>query len=254
MLFGQIAYLSPPFAFLAVIAARDLWRGRNEGVETALLVRALVVPLAILVPLSLWSRVAEPHWLAPPLLALPLFWARRTTEGVSSWSPRVAKVSVGIALGLSAAVHAWVLVPSLVRLVPASYNPALDIASELYGWPEAVAAVRRAVTAESPAEAADVVVVGPHWIVCAQLHAALGRDVAVGCVTPIADDFDTWLPRARWRNTETIIFVSDNRFDVDARKLFPDRVRTLRQKVTIVRGDRLGRVFVIDVLESRVRS
>ena len=77
----------------------------------------VVVPMGLLLPLCLWSRVAEPHWLAPPLLALPLFWARRSTEGARAWSPRFSRISVATALALSLAVHAWVLVPSMVRLL-----------------------------------------------------------------------------------------------------------------------------------------
>lgn len=246
LLGGQLAYLSPLVVVLAVLAARALWRGRDDAVG-ALLLASCALPLAVLLPLCLWSRVAEPHWIAPALLAL-VPAAARAPQGPSR---RLVVASCALAAAMVVAVHAWVLVPSLLRLAPASYDARLDLANELRGWPQAASAVREeALAARTPgSERGAVVVVGPHWVVCAQLEAALRGDVPVGCDTPVPDDFDAWWPRARWRRADTLVWVSDRRFGPppELRDYVPLRTRV----IPIERAGRTVRVFTITMLARR---
>lgn len=255
---GQLLYLSPLLAVAAVLVAVDLVRARRAGGDaiTALLFHATFGPLVVLLLLSLWSPVAEPHWPTPALLALPLHFARRGGgEGggvLARLTPRFTAATVGLGGAMSAAVFAWVLVPNLARLLPASFDPKLDIANELYGWPEAIAEVREALREESGQR--ELVVVGPHWVVCAQLHAALGPNVRVGCMTPIRDDFDAWEPRARWKEADAILYVTDNRFPTEAASMLPQMSVARRSRVTSLRGGRVARTFVVTLLESRART
>jgi hypothetical protein len=254
LILGQAVYLSPLVVAAAAIVARDLWRQRHADTTSALLANATFLPLAVLGPLCLWSRVAEPHWIAPALLALPLHAARRMSQGVALLSKRLTTATFATAGAISVAAHLWVLLPGLVDLMPASYDARLDIANELYGWPEVVSSVRRVVSEERVplSEPDSLAVVGPHWIVCAQLQARLKADVPVGCAGPVRDDFDDWLPRARWQKADTVLYVSDDRFaepDFDA--LFPDRVFKRETRVTILRGGKVTRVFTLAVLQLR---
>jgi len=254
LLLGQLGYLSPLVAVVAVILGRDLWRTHRRSLTGVLLWNATAVPLVVLAPLCLWSRVAEPHWLAPALLALPIHLALRMTEGTVVVRRRLALATVASAAAFSVAAHAWVLLPQVSALVPASYDPRFDIANELYGWPEVVTSVRRLATEEhTPLEApGSVVVVGPHWVVCAQLHALLRDDLPVGCAGPQRDDFDDWLPRAQWERADTLIYVTDNRFpEPDFGKLFPDRVLKHQTRLRIFRGGKVARLFTLAVLEIR---
>jgi hypothetical protein len=246
---GQLAYLSPPIAWLAALGARDLWRDRHDGVG-ALLLACCAVPLAALLPLCLWSRVAEPHWIAPALLAIAPAAARASRTP----SRRLVVASCAIAAAMVAVVHLWVLAPALVRLAPSSFDPRLDLANELVGWPEAVRAVRReALAVWTPgSERGDVAVVGPHWVICAQLDAALRGDLPVGCDTPVRDDFDDWWPRPRWRDADSIIWVTDTRFGPPPS--MPDHALIRMQRVTIERGGRPARVFTIAVLSRRAQG
>jgi len=249
LLGGQLAYLSPLVVVLAVLAARALWRGRDDAVG-ALLLASCGLPFAVLLPLCLWSRVAEPHWIAPALLAL-VPAAARAPQGPSR---RLVAASCALAAAVVAAVHAWVLVPSLLRLAPASYDARLDLANELRGWPQAVHAVREEALAAWPpgSERGDVVVVGPHWVVCAQLEAALRGDVPVGCDTPVPDDFDAWWPRARWRHADTLLWVSDRRFGPPPE--LPAYVPVRTREVPVERDGRTVRVFTITVLARRAQA
>jgi hypothetical protein len=208
------------------------------------------LPFAVLVALCLWSRVAEPHWLAPSLLALPLFAAVRADgAGVSR---RLGIGAVASGLALSAAAHAWVLVPASARLLPESADPALDIASELVGWPEAARATRDFVDqARAGDPDAVVAIVGPFYTVCAQLEARLAHDAPVGCDGPMRDDFDDWLPRPVWSRADAIVFVTDNRFPVDLATRFPSRYVTRTSAVPVRRGGRVVRTFQITLLVPR---
>jgi hypothetical protein len=251
LLGGQLVYLSPLIAWLAALAARELWRGRGDAIGR-LLAWSFAIPAAALLPLCLWSRVAEPHWMAPAFLALVVAGARAP----SAPSRPLVVASCALAATLVAAIHAWVLVPTAILLAPASYDPRLDLGNELFGWPEVVAAVREeahAISLDQPVDAPgqDLAVVGPHWVICAQLEAALRDVIPVGCDTPVADDFDAWWPRARWRAADVVIWVSDRRFGPP---VLPSRRALRSRQVRIVRAGRIVRVFTITVLASRAQA
>jgi hypothetical protein len=255
LLGGQLAYLSPLVAALAVVGARESWRQWRAATTTrkgddraaadggigALLFFACAIPAAVLVPLALWSRVAEPHWIAPALLSLGPSLARAPVAP----SRRLVIASAATAAAIVVGVHAWVLVPGALRLAPASYDARYDIANELYGWPEALSVVRNEVAAQASPGLEDVSVVGPHWVICAQLEADLRGDVHVGCDTPIPDDFDGWWPRSRWRSADSIVWVTDERFGLPAPP--PSHALFDVRKVRIKRADRVVRTFTIAV-------
>lgn len=250
---GQLVYLSPVLAWIAILLARDLVRTRNDDARAMLLFACFAVPFVPLVLLCIWSPVAEPHWIAPALLALPLHAAR--IERAPS-SRRLVTAGVAAAALFTLVAHAWVLVPASARLVPDSADPKLDIASELYGWPTVVEAtheqMRLAATPYDP-EGREVVVVGPHWTICAQLHAAM-PGVRVGCATPVPDDFDRWMPRASWRAASEVLWVTDNRFAADGTDQLPLHVRTAEGRVRILRAGRTIRVFSLYLYSRRGSS
>lgn len=258
--FGQAAYVSPLLAVSGVAYAVSLHRARRNEAVTALLASAVFVPVLVLGGLCVWSRVAEPHWLAPAWLALPLYVARTSSGGPPSSGVRGAsfgRAAVVSGLALSAIVYAWVLVPALVGMVPqAAYDPRLDIANELYGWPEVTARVGRIVDETRTAfdDRGDVVVVGPVWMVSAQLRAALRMGTLVGCLGPDDADFRQWAPRSTWAREDTVIFVHDNRAPQDSAALFPDRTRTATETLTITRGGHVARVFTIETLSLRATA
>lgn len=255
LLGGQLAYVSPVFAFLAVLVARDLVRERRRDAISRLLFFAFAIPFVPLLALSLWSPVAEPHWIAPALLVLPLHAARRAPE-LALASRRTFLIGASVAAGLTALAHAWVLVPASAKLLPASADPKLDIASELYGWPKALDAVREQMAgAGTPfdPEGREVVVVGPHWTVCAQLHAGL-PGIRVGCATPIPDDFDGWVPRQQWREAEHVLFVTDNRFPGDGAEQLPAHVKAAQSRIRILRAGRTARIFELSLYERHAQG
>ncbi len=256
VLSGQVAYVSPVLFVAGVLLGRRLLLASRESPVTALLAAATFVPLAVLGALCLWSRVAEPHWLAPAWLALPLYFACDAAPASEAPGPRLRTAGVLVALAASALVYAWVLVPSLVALVPpASYDARLDIANELYGWPEVAADVvttfdrERAATA--PEEPVDVVVIGSVWMVCAQLRAALPAEIPVGCAGPDTADFATWSPPRAWAKADLLLFVHDNRAPADSAALFPDRTRLASRTRTIRRGGLVARTFTLELLAPR---
>jgi hypothetical protein len=250
LLGGQLAYLSPLVAVLAVLAAREAWRARGDAIGR-LLWACFALPAVVLVPLCLWSRVAEPHWVAPALIALVPAAAR------AAWAPsrRLVVASCAVAAAMVAAVHAWVLVPGAVALAPDSYDPLLDISNELQGWPEVTAAVRQEVAdaalAGPDGEKPTLAVVGPHWVVCAQLEAALRDQVPVGCDTPVPDDFDRWWPRPLWRSADLVVWVSDARFGPPS---LPKHASVHEREVRIERAGRPVRLFTITLLARRAQA
>jgi hypothetical protein len=253
---GQVVYLSPLVALLAMLAAREVWRGRSDAVGR-LLLACLLVPLVPLVALCVWSRVAEPHWIAPALLAL----APAAARAPGAPRRRLVIASCALAAVMVAAVHAWALFPGALRLAAASYDPRLDLTNELFGWPSVVEAARKeALEVWTPgSERGEVVVAGPHWVICAQLDAALHGEWPVGCDTPVRDDYDDWLPRLAWREADAIVWVSDARFEprLDVPSYAPllkSHAPLRAREVRILRDGRLVRLFTITVLARRARA
>jgi hypothetical protein len=240
---GQLAYVTPPFLLAAGFAAWDLHKRRKEEPTFRLFWLAVLIPGTVLVLLCLWSRVAEPHWVAPAYLPLALYVAR---AGVGR-RLGIACASVGIATVLLA----WALVktPLSISLFGASYQPRYDPSNDLYAWGPGRKLVREAVAAVSLEFRQLPVVVGPHYIVCAQAHAAIGNAAPVGCNTPRRDDFDFWYPRSQWIDAPFIVYVHDNRFPVDPERELPNRIVRGRQQVEVVRGGVPVRVIAVTILE-----
>ncbi len=252
---GQLLYLSPLFALFAVWTARDLYRRRHHDPISRFLFLSFAIPVVPLLGLCLWSPVAEPHWMAPSLLALPLHASRRLgAAAVTSRRGIVAALSLATALTLF--THAWVLIPSSARLLPATMDPKFNISNELYGWPAATQAIKEQLaslgTPFDP-EGHEVIVVGPHWTVCAQLHAAL-PGVRVGCASPMKDDFDGWVARSQWRHASQVLFVTDNRFPTDGASELPELVRTAQSRVRLLRGGRTARIFEFFLYDRRAQG
>ncbi len=256
---GQFLYLSPVVAVLVVVVARDLFKRRKDDAIATLLFWTFALPFAALLALCLWSRVAEPHWLAPPMLALVLHAARRVkAEEPSPWPRRLVIGSIASGALFTAFVHWWVLSPTSASMFPKSVDPKANIATELYGWDDVLRETDQTLQEESFVEDAahpkSVWVVGPHWVICAQLAAGMPT-AHVGCAQD-KTDFEDWAPRKDWEQADEIVFVTDNRFegpDYTEEKLFPAFAEVRSQRVSVVRGGGIARTFRVIVLERRAK-
>ena len=223
---------------------RDLWQHRNADSTSRLLFFACAVPAVPLVLLCLWSRVAEPHWLAPAYLALALQLGRSAVIGRAL---RVASIATGAAIALFAWL--WVMTPLPMKLLGSAYRARYDLANDLHAWGPARRLIEQAVDETKLAAHRLPVVVGPHYIVCAQAQAALGARVPVGCNSPIRDDFDDWYPRRRWLEAPVVLYVQDDRFDVDPKAELPNRVVSGVSSVEVRRGGVVVRTIRVTRLD-----
>jgi hypothetical protein len=215
---GQVLYVTPPLLWAAAKVARDLYERRKDDVISSLLWSVTVAGLP-LVALACVSRAAEPHWVAPLYLALPLHFAR--SSGGSDWMnarasalirPMLGRLTVGVGAAAVIVAHAWVLIPLAPRLLGAKYEARYDLANDLYAWRTGLPLVKRAFAQSVNIDGPPPVVIGPHWTVCAQLHAALPVSILVGCEGNIPDDFSRWLPRSTWQQAPIVLYVTDDRF------------------------------------------
>jgi len=147
-------------------------------------------------------------------------------------------------IGLAAT---WVATPLPVWLLGryAAHEPSND----LYAWGPGrevlLDAVKRSVleTHRIP------VVVGPHWVVCAQVQALVGHKIPVGCNSPQEDDFDRWLPRRQWLAAPVVLYVQDDRFPVAAARELPNRYASAISRTVVERGGRVVRAIRVTRLE-----
>lgn len=241
---GQLLYVTPPLLILAYRAVRALPR-RTDNPLFSLFWLATVIPGVPLAALCLWSRVAEPHWMAPAYLGLALSAAFLGPLGTG-----MERAAVGV--GLAAPVLTYVLVttPLYPKLAGTRYVPKYDLVNDLYAWQAGLPLLEDEL-ARAAEQSRDAIVVGPHWTVCAQVHAALGSRVPVGCRTKQGDDFSNWYPERTWKNAPTILFVTDDRFDVEARTAFPDRDVVSVQTARAYRGGRSVRSISVSRLDRR---
>jgi len=257
---GQLLYVTPPLLFGAYKVGRDLFSRRNDDAISALLwsVTVAAVPLVVL---SCFSRVAEPHWMAPLYLALPLHLARRTDfdSAATGQNPRplliptwLARLSVAVGLFAIAVAHAWVLLPLGPALLGKHYVPRYDLANDLFAWRSGMPLVRRALIQSMAPDEPPVVVVGPHWTVCAQLHADLPASVLVGCEGDIPDDFSRWLPQSTWDQAPVILYVTDDRFGGETN--LPHRRADAVWHVDVMRGGVPVRRIIVERLVAKANA
>lgn len=241
---GQALYLGPSVAlFLArrgVAFARGGAAAAPVGARLALRVAAATgLPLAAL---SLASGAAEPHWIAPALLAVGVAVAAtpapapRRRAGGPVGEPSFARLAVPTAT-LTALVHAWVLVPALPALLPERLRRG-DVSRELHGWPEVLDALDDEV-ARAGAGGRAPVVLAPHWTLCAQVHAARPW-LLVACRTPGGDDFARWMPEAPLeraaRGDAPLVVLTDDHL-TDPRAPFLAKLAELHARdVDVTRG------------------
>jgi hypothetical protein len=244
LLGGQLAYVTPPFLYAALLVLRDLWRRRGEDELSRLLWLCTVVPALPLIVLCLWSRVAEPHWLAPAYLPLCIHLARGRAVGRKL---AIGSLVTGAVVTLLA--WTWVSTPLPLRVLGRHYRARYDLANDLHAWGPGRDMLRDAVTRALADTRQLPVVVGPHWIVCAQAQAAVGHAVPVGCNSPLRDDFDRWFPRERWLNAPVVLYVQDTRFEVDPKRELPHRRVTSISRATVRRGGQIVRTLRATRLE-----
>ena len=236
-IFGQFAYLSPVLAVLLMMLLVPMWKRRTESAKAQLLVLATFVPGVPLLLYGLISPRAEPHWLAPAWIAVGLFATMHAT-----WRPKVLVPGIILSGVLSLGVYAYVLAPDAPKLLPKSADRTLDITNELYGWPTAVDRVKEVLR-----ERQGTMLVGPHWVICAQLHAGLPADVPVGCAGNPAD-FQDWFPEESWKNAPYILYVRDERFPAAELSRFPNRTVIREDRVRTFRAGLPARTFTLTLL------
>jgi hypothetical protein len=243
LLGGQLLYVTPAFLLGAWIALRGLNRRRDADPLSALLFWTCALPGAALALLCAWSRVAEPHWLGPAYLGLAIEYGR--SGGASRRLSLTAALS-----GAAIALLAWFVVatPVVARIAGRALPPRYDITNDLYAWKDAAPLLERALSEAASASGRSPVVVGPHWIVCAQLAAVLGAGAPVGCNGPQRDDFDDWLPRSRWIGAPVIVFVTDSRFDLDPKTVFAHRRVDGAFRLDVRRDGRVVRTLRVVIL------
>jgi hypothetical protein len=232
LLGGQLLYVGPPMLLAAGLLLRALYRTRHADVVSVLFWNATWLPGVVLASLCLWSRVAEPHWLAPAYLALALELGRQ-----SPISRRLASVSLATGAVLTVAAWAWAGTALPQQLLGARYKARYDLANDLYAWGPGRKLVLEAVEEVMRDAHRLPVVVGPHYTVCAQAHAALGPAIPVGCNGPFKDDFDDWLPRQQWLDAPIVLYVQDERFGLSEQPELPNRVVRSVSTASVRRGD-----------------
>jgi hypothetical protein len=235
---GQLAYLSPVLAVLAALALRDVARRPSDFVARFLRL-ATLVPLVPLALLCLWSRVAEPHWIAPALLALPLHVARRKPFLPDRWT----RVALPIGLVMTAIAHVWALTDLAPRFLGRAYEARYDLANDLFATPALVAAVAEAREDAIERTGVPSIVVARHWTIAAQM--AAGSRTLVATPGDVSDDFSRWVPRASWERRPAIVWVTDDRFDAEIPR---DRAVAREIEVPLVRGGRVVRRATVRVL------
>src|SRR5690606_1480870 len=173
LLVGQLLYVTPPYLVAAWLVARDLFARRSEDALSRVLWFSFAFPLLALALLSIWSNRAEPHWVAPPLLALGIHVARFDLV-----SRRLAQLCLATGAVLALLVWASVKTDAYVTLASSpvlkplgGYQARYDLTNDLYAWGPGGDLLRQALSDVTQATGTEPVVVGaPHWMICAQAH------------------------------------------------------------------------------------
>lgn len=245
LLGGQLAYVSPVLLFAALKLAHALLWTRSDDAVLHLLKATTAATSLALGLLCLWSRVAEPHWFAPALLALPLYLSL-APEG--SLSPKLGRWAVGTGLALSLLGHAWALTDLAPRALGRFYEGRYDLANDLFAWRAAAPSISLMLTQAERRLGERPIVLTPHWSVAAQVQATLGSAVLVSTREGSQDDFSRWLPPSTWKNAPLVLWVSDDRFSLEPPAELSSRRVLSIYTVPLRRGGRTVRAVKLTLL------
>jgi hypothetical protein len=244
LVFGQIGYISP------ILLAGYWWamgigftRRRDPAWGFAV---AMSIPTLLFFSLvTLWTPEAEPHWPVLGYIPATLMFGRLIDERLRAGAAVAARARRGFAwaIGLPAALllllYVHLLTPAFVRVIPARwYDPKIDIANELHGWPE----VGRALRAELDAMPPGTIVVAYHYVMCAQAAFALGDATVVRCLNTRNDSLDFLGLGDIGEHTEAV-YLRDNRYSREAGQVYRFDREDDGPVVAIDRGGVVVRTF-----------
>jgi hypothetical protein len=201
--------VTPPFLVAGALVAADLLRRRDGSAVDRWLSYQLLLPLLPLAILAAFTS-AETDWLTPAYLALSLHVARMPSLRRSlAWTCTLT--GFGVALlgwcwlrtGLPMTAGQWL----------GGYDPALDASNDYYAWAPEKQLLEEAVADAREQSGQSPIVIGPNWSVCAQAEVALAGRAHVGCDSIQPDDYDGWSSPVLWEAAQTLLFVTDSRFD-----------------------------------------
>lgn len=230
---SQLGLLSPLVAVALVLGLRDSLRRARAGAAADRFLLAAALPPLLLFGLTSPLTAFKPHWTASGWLPALLPAARWLSE-----RPRLRLATLGSAGLMSGLVYLQALWPVL------PLGPKADVTNDLYGWPEAGAAVERALHALPDPDQAYVF--GHMYQTAAQIALQLPRSVIVTRRGGRADQFDVWRERLPELAGRDAIFVAHDRYDLDlVRRPFPGLDCARAEEVPVLRRGEVVRRFQI---------
>lgn len=201
--------MTPPFLMAGALVASDLLRRRETSPIDRWLRLQLLVPLLPLAVLAACTS-AETDWLMPAYLVLSLQVTR-----MPSLRPSLAWVCALTGFGVALLGWCWLRteLPLWAGEKLGGYDPRLDTSNDYYAWLPEKQLLEEAVVDVRERTGQNPIVIGPHWNVCAQAELALAGQVHVGCDSLEHDDYDDWSNPTLWSAAQTLLFVTDSRFE-----------------------------------------
>jgi 4-amino-4-deoxy-L-arabinose transferase-like glycosyltransferase len=264
LLGGQIAYFSPFILTGFVLSVMAAWRARKTN-PLPFEISLIGVPAVLFFyGVILVTPNAEPHW---PLggylfLSVVLGWALASASkpvaatGLSlwhglmdRWSPPVRFAVAGAlfySLFIVLVAHVHILTPAFVKLMPASYNPKLDLVNELYGWDTAGEHIAKVYEKEK-AGGGNPFLLGYHYTFCSQLMFSTGAKIELQCLTHRRSQFNYFPEALKDLNGRTAVYVNDNRYTKTPDDLYYFDSCSKADRVDIARGGHWTRGFDIYV-------
>lgn len=242
--------VAPPFLYAGAFVASDLGRHRDRSGVDRLLWYCLIVPLVPQVLLAIFAP-GELEWLAPAYLTLSVHAARAPALRSS-----LSKSCIGLGVTVAALGWFWLRTDLPVRTgeLLGGYDPLADTSNDLYSWGPGRPLLDSAVRAAHARTGQMPVIVGPHWTVCAQADVAVAGEVHVGCDSVELDDYDRWSRPEIWNEAQTILYVTDSRFQTAPPDSFQGRSVVATHATDVTRFGRSVRRIMVSEFEREAEA
>ena len=241
---GQLGYVSPLLAIAGVYVLVDLVQRGDQSPQSRAL-RALLVGTGIpLLVLCLWSRVAEPHWLAPVWVILAV--AAPQFGKPPMW---VIKGALPIALGSFFLVVVYCTTNIAPHLPKPLYQPKYDLSNDLYAWGDAfgenppapilekIMATNNEAPQTNPTNSPYILT--PHWTIAARVQ--LATSLPTQTTHAVSDDFKQWNNKFS-ASSAPIAVVWDDRFE---RPNTPPCAE--KSEYSLIRAGKTTRVIYVEI-------
>jgi len=233
---AQIGFISPVlFGFMVYIVIKYALTYRKLGPDrkqAVLFLLVFSVPQLVFFGIIGLFKEILPHW--PALSYIPLLIL---SVSDITYNARFKKMKLNLIFITAILISMIIVLHTLYKIIPFPKNlpEQADITNEIYGWKEVGAQIQQVIS-KNP----DYFLLTHKHYLASQLRFYIPSHPQLFCINKYVDQYDFWQV-----NGKSALFITDNRFKVNPKELFPFDKYVELPVINIIRNKKIVRQFYV---------